>query len=134
MVTMTGFWTTFLAELAERASGPMWPRLVLQPLVTAFLAIRSGLRDAKEGRPPYFWALVSDSAHRVEVLRDGWKVLGRLRQHPDTSQIPVIVCTILPQEDLAFSLGASAYLRKPLKRADFLAALDRVTSPASGSR
>jgi len=65
---------------------------------------------------------------------DGWKVLGRLRQHPDTSQIPVIVCTILPQEDLAFSLGASAYLRKPLKRADFLAALDRVTSPASGSR
>lgn len=65
---------------------------------------------------------------------DGWKVLGRLRQHPDTSQIPVIVCTILPQQDLAFSLGASAYLRKPLKRADFLAALDRVTSPAPGSR
>ncbi len=65
---------------------------------------------------------------------DGWKVLGRLRQHPDTGQIPVVVCTILPQEELAFSLGASAYLRKPLKRADFLAALDRVTSPASGSR
>lgn len=65
---------------------------------------------------------------------DGWKVLGRLRQHPDTRQIPVIVCTILPQEELAFSLGASAYLRKPLKRVDFLAALDRVTSLAPGSR
>ncbi|MCL6608027.1 MAG: hypothetical protein K6T74_08045 [Geminicoccaceae bacterium] len=75
---MTVFWTTFLAELTERASGPMWPRLVLQPLVAGFLAIRSGLRDAKDGRPPYFWALLSDSAHRVELLRDGWKVLGKV--------------------------------------------------------
>jgi CheY-like chemotaxis protein len=56
---------------------------------------------------------------------DGWEVLGRLRQHPLTSHIPTIVCTILAQEALALSLGASAFVRKPVTRQTFLAALDR---------
>jgi len=56
---------------------------------------------------------------------DGWRVLSRLRQHPLTSNIPVIVCTILAQEALALSLGANAFLRKPVTRQAFLAALDR---------
>jgi CheY-like chemotaxis protein/transcriptional regulator with XRE-family HTH domain len=56
---------------------------------------------------------------------DGWKVLGRLRQHPATEHIPVIVCTILAQEELAFSLGASGFVRKPLSRQAFLSALDQ---------
>jgi CheY-like chemotaxis protein len=55
---------------------------------------------------------------------DGWRVLGRLRQHPRTSHIPIIVCTILAQEALALSLGASAFIRKPVTRQVFLAALD----------
>ncbi|MCL6429425.1 MAG: response regulator [Anaerolineae bacterium] len=57
---------------------------------------------------------------------DGWELLGRLRQHPATSGIPVLACTILPQEELAFSLGVSAFIRKPVTRADFIAALDRL--------
>jgi CheY-like chemotaxis protein len=56
---------------------------------------------------------------------DGWEVLGRLRQHPATGQVPIVVCTILPQEKLALSLGASAFLRKPVTRQAFLAALDQ---------
>jgi CheY-like chemotaxis protein len=55
---------------------------------------------------------------------DGWEVLGRLRQHPLTSHVPTIVCTILAQEELALSLGASAFVRKPVTRQAFLAALD----------
>jgi CheY-like chemotaxis protein len=55
---------------------------------------------------------------------DGWRVLGRLRQHPRTSHIPIVVCTILAQEALALSLGASAFIRKPVTRQAFLAALD----------
>jgi CheY-like chemotaxis protein len=57
---------------------------------------------------------------------NGWIVLGRLRQHPLTSDIPVIICTILPQEKLALSLGASAFLKKPVSRQDFLSALDQL--------
>lgn len=55
---------------------------------------------------------------------DGWEVLGRLRQHPLTRQIPIVVCTVLSQEELALSLGASDFLRKPVTRRAFLAALD----------
>jgi CheY-like chemotaxis protein len=55
---------------------------------------------------------------------DGWRVLGRLRQHPLTSHIPFIVCTILMEEKLALLLGASSFLRKPVTRQAFLAALD----------
>ncbi len=55
---------------------------------------------------------------------DGWEVLGRLKHHPLTSHIPIIVCTILAQEELALSLGASAFVRKPVTRQAFLAALD----------
>ena len=54
---------------------------------------------------------------------DGWEVLGRLRQHPLTSGAPILVCSIVAEEELAYSLGASGYLRKPAGRQDFLAAL-----------
>ncbi len=59
---------------------------------------------------------------------DGWEVLGRLQQHPVTSHIPIVVCTILAQEELALSLGASAFLRKPVSRQAFLEALDQQVS------
>ncbi len=55
---------------------------------------------------------------------DGWEVLGRLREHPATRRIPVIVSTILPHEQLALTLGAAAFLRKPLSREALLEALD----------
>jgi CheY-like chemotaxis protein len=55
---------------------------------------------------------------------DGWELLGRLREHPDTRGIPVLVCTILPRPELAFALGAAAFIRKPVSRDELLAALD----------
>jgi hypothetical protein len=45
--------------------------------MAAFFAIRSGLADARAGRPPYFWALVSGSAPRV-TLENDWKSVGRV--------------------------------------------------------
>ena len=59
---------------------------------------------------------------------DGWELLGRLQTYPATQHIPIIVCTILVQKELALALGAAAYLRKPVSRNDFLTALDRVLS------
>jgi CheY-like chemotaxis protein len=55
---------------------------------------------------------------------DGWELLGRLRQHPVTSAAPIIVCTILPQQQLALALGAAAFLRKPINQQTLLATLD----------
>jgi len=61
---------------------------------------------------------------------DGWELLGRLRNHLPTSYIPILIFSILPQEELALSLGADAFLRKPVTREKFLAVIDH---HASGS-
>jgi len=58
---------------------------------------------------------------------NGWVILGMLQNHPLTSDIPVIICTILPQKDLALSLGASGFINKPINRQDFLAALNQLS-------
>jgi CheY-like chemotaxis protein len=55
---------------------------------------------------------------------DGWEVLTRLKQHEATALIPVWVCTVLDQSELALSLGADGFLRKPVTRQSLLAALD----------
>jgi hypothetical protein len=70
--------TRIFENLIDRVSGPMKFRLILQPLMAIIFAIRSGLKDAREGRPAYFWALFTDSTHRRDMLRDGWKSVGRI--------------------------------------------------------
>jgi CheY-like chemotaxis protein len=56
---------------------------------------------------------------------DGWEVLAQLRQDLQTDDVIIIVCSILPQESLAFSLGANAFLQKPVLPQDFRNALDQ---------
>ncbi len=56
---------------------------------------------------------------------DGWRLLTRLHEHPKACCVPIIVCTILPQERLALALGAATFLRKPISRDALLAALDQ---------
>jgi len=65
-------------QLLARVSGPMKFRLVLQPAMAAFFAIRSGLADARAGKTPYFWCLLSDPRQRVDMIKDGWKSVGRV--------------------------------------------------------
>lgn len=57
---------------------------------------------------------------------DGWELLGRLREHPETYATPVIICTILPQEKLALALGATAFLQKPVNWDTLLTLLARL--------
>jgi len=59
---------------------------------------------------------------------DGWKILQNLKSHPRTQTIPVLVCSVLENPDLALSLGADAYLRKPPDRISFLELLGRWTA------
>lgn len=63
-------------EWGDRLRGPLHFRLIVQPLVACVLGVRAGLRDAREGKPPYFWALVTGAAPRLDVLREGWKDVG----------------------------------------------------------
>jgi CheY-like chemotaxis protein len=52
--------------------------------------------------------------------KDGWEVLQNLKNHPTTRHIPVLICSVLDATDLAMSLGADAYLKKPPSQTEFL--------------
>jgi hypothetical protein len=75
---MDHIWTRVATQLLARVSGPMKLRLLLQPAMATFLAIRSGLRDAREGKPPYFWSLFTNPAERVDMIKNGWKSIGKV--------------------------------------------------------
>jgi hypothetical protein len=75
---MDDMWMRFTSDMIARVTGPMKFRLVLQPAMAAFLAIRSGLADARAGKPPYFWDLLRDPAQRETMIKDGWKSVGRV--------------------------------------------------------
>jgi CheY-like chemotaxis protein len=127
---------TFTATLTLPAL-EQWPVLVIDDNVDTlqlFHRYASGTRYrlVSTQDPEEALALAERTAPQIIVLdvmmpqTDGWRVLSQLRQHPLTGHIPVIVCTILAQEALAMSLGAAAFLRKPITRQSFLQTLDRL--------
>jgi hypothetical protein len=65
-------------EIAARPEGPLALRFYLQPAMATLFALRDGLRDARSGRPAYFWALFTDSTNRKERIRSGWKSIGKI--------------------------------------------------------
>jgi hypothetical protein len=52
--------------------------MIFQPLMAVIFAIRDGRKDAREGRLPYFWALFTERGHRLDLLRQGWKSVGKI--------------------------------------------------------
>jgi hypothetical protein len=65
-------------KLGARLTGPMNLRLIIQPMVATILAIRAGLRDARENRRAFLWTVLFNPAHRPELLRQGWKDIGKV--------------------------------------------------------
>jgi hypothetical protein len=65
-------------DIAARPSGPFAFRFYIQPLMAVLLATRDGLRDARAGRPAYFWALFTDPRNRSERIRDGMNSIGKV--------------------------------------------------------
>jgi CheY-like chemotaxis protein len=63
---------------------------------------------------------------------DGWQVLTSLKAHPETAQIPVIVCTAGNNRPQAATLGAADFLVKPFSRSRVRSAIARLL-PAGGS-
>ena len=59
---------------------------------------------------------------------DGWDLLSQWRHHPATQGIPVALCTILAQEELAQLLGARLFIQKPVDQVTFLQALALLTA------
>lgn len=89
---------------------------------------------------------VTDTARTLEILLqrppdvivmdimlpdiNGWELLTQLRVHPATQSIPVIICSVVRQEELGLAHGARLYLPKPVRRQEFVQSLDQVLNPA----
>lgn len=65
-------------NLVGRIDGPLKFRLILQPCMATFFAIRAGLQDAREQRAPYFWAIFTEPERRGELLREGWQAVMKI--------------------------------------------------------
>jgi len=75
-----------------------------------------GLRMARQYRP---------EAITLDVMMpgmDGWAVLAALKADPHLADIPVVMLTIVDNQNMGYSLGAAEYLAKPIDR-DRLAAI-----------
>jgi len=70
--------TRLWENLGGRIGGPMSLRLLLQPTIAAILAIKSGLGDARAGKPPYLWTILTNTEDRRDLLRSGWKSIAKV--------------------------------------------------------
>ena len=93
---------------------------------------RSGLRVVGCRQPEEALAMAGQLQPRAITLDvmmpavDGWEILQSLRANPETDDIPVVVCSVWDEPDLATSLGAAAFLKKPITQKDLWAALFRL--------
>jgi PAS domain S-box-containing protein len=89
-------------------------------LLTRFL-VKDGfsVKQAADGRQGF--RMVKEFKPRVVLLDvtmpklDGWSVLRSLRADPELAATAVIMVTILDEHNLAFALGATDYIQKPVE-------------------
>jgi diguanylate cyclase (GGDEF)-like protein/PAS domain S-box-containing protein len=59
--------------------------------------------------------------------KDGWEVLQELKSDHETAEIPVIIHSVVNNKELAFALGATDYLLKPLDRKALITKLEEIS-------
>ncbi|HEY6073202.1 MAG TPA: response regulator, partial [Anaerolineales bacterium] len=59
---------------------------------------------------------------------DGWQVLTALKSNPATRDVPVMICSIIEEQERGFSLGAADYLVKPILEEDLIRAVNHLNS------
>lgn len=57
---------------------------------------------------------------------DGWEILQSLRVNEKTKRIPIIVCSAWADPELAKSLGADYFLKKPIVQKELLDVLNKI--------
>ena len=88
------------------------------------------LRMARSGQEVQ--ALLSEARPDLILLdvlmpqEDGWDILQSVKTIPETARIPVVICSVLSQPDLALALGAAEVLRKPISEKTLLGTVRRV--------
>ncbi len=124
----------FIEELPKRFTGPGRLRFILQPSLAILIGIRGGIADARAGRPPYLYGLLTAGQYRKELVRSGWIAIRDLvamgivldavaqlliyRQvHPGTALVigPVLICTPYSVARALSNRTARYFMRVPTK-------------------
>jgi hypothetical protein len=105
----------FWENLVGRVTGPLTFRLIVQPAIAIFLAIRAGRRDARAGKPPYFVRILMSPANRHGLLIEGWKEVAKvfvMATLIDVAYQVMVIRWVYPNEALAvaFLLACLPYL------------------------
>jgi hypothetical protein len=72
------FSRAFLEDIPKRLTGPGRFRFILQPLIATILGIRSGLADARAGRPPYLYGVVFHRGLRRQLVRSAFESVANV--------------------------------------------------------
>ena len=75
---MEYYWQGFTENLFNRLDGPLHFRFIFQPLMAIVFAIIDGIKDGRMNKPVYLWAVIVNPEHRTELLRTGWKSVGKI--------------------------------------------------------
>jgi len=82
------------------------------------------------------WAALEELTPDLVLLdvlmprEDGWNILQGLRDNPRTANVPVVICSVLDQADLARALGAAEVLQKPIGQSELLRTVARLLERA----
>ncbi len=92
---------------------------------------KEGFRPMCAASGPEGIALAKEHSPAVIVLdvmmpqMDGWSVLTRLKEDPQTGDIPVVMLTMVDNKEMGYALGVDDYMLKPIERSSFVAVLRR---------
>src|SRR5215472_8416496 len=68
---MDDVFNRFVTQLIGRIHGPFAFRFALQPIMAGLFAVLDGVKDARLGRPAYFWSVLTHGAEGRALLREG---------------------------------------------------------------
>ncbi|MEA3308312.1 MAG: response regulator [Chloroflexota bacterium] len=130
-----------LEEVADKATGSNAERVVLtvdddEGVITLFrryleqegyrvLALTRGEMVVSEAKRIQPYAITLDI---LLPDRDGWDIIRELKSDPETVDIPILVCSIVTDEDKGLNLGVTDYLVKPIMEKELLESLARLSS------
>ena len=89
------------SDIFNRPGGPMTLRFLLQPLMATIAALHDGIKDARAGRTPYLWTVLTNAEKRGGRLREGLIATSRtilMGLVMDTIYQAVVLKTFYPGE------------------------------------